>query len=126
MVVNPSKIAIGKLAEQYACEFLSRQGLQLLTQNYRCNLGEIDLIMQDDQEIVFVEVRLRNNTLYGDAVDSVDFKKQQKIIRTAAHYLQSTKLLDKVNCRFDIIGLSYASTNAAVDWVQDAFSTDNF
>jgi putative endonuclease len=126
MVVNPKTLISGKLAEQYACEFLTKKGLRLLARNYRSNAGEIDLVMQDLQEIVFVEVRLRNNHYCGDALDSVDFRKQRKIILAATHYLQKLNSLDKVNCRFDVIGISYASTNTTVEWIKDAFSSDNF
>ncbi|MES2218786.1 MAG: YraN family protein [Pseudomonadota bacterium] len=126
MAVNLNTAQSGQLAEQQACEFLIRHGLQVLTRNYRCNFGEIDLIMQDHDNIVFVEVRVRNNRFYADAIESVDLLKQLKIIRTATHFLQHTGLLDKVNCRFDIIGISYPSINPAVEWITDAFSTDNF
>jgi putative endonuclease len=120
-------LASGKHAEQTACTFLQQKGLTLLQSNYRCKSGEIDLIMQDPaQEIIFVEVRLRNNTLFGSACESVDFFKQQKIIKAATHYLQMQNWLDKVNCRFDVIGISYKKTMASVEWITDAFSADNF
>jgi putative endonuclease len=102
------------------------QGLRLLARNYRCNFGEIDLIMQDPANIVFVEVRVRNNRFHADAIESVDVTKQKKLIRTATHFLLHTKRLDKVNCRFDVIGISYPTTQPKVEWITDAFSTDNF
>jgi putative endonuclease len=118
--------ASGQLAEQQACEFLLSKGLRLLTRNYRCTLGEIDLVMQDRDNIVFVEVRVRRNRFYADAIESIDLAKQRKIIRAATHYLLHTKRLDKVNCRFDVIGISYAPTHPTVEWITDAFTTDNF
>jgi putative endonuclease len=116
----------GQFAEHHACEFLQRQGLQLLRRNYRCHQGEIDLIMQDRQDIVFVEVRVRNNHFCGDALDSVNYSKQQKLIKTATHFLHCNKLWDNVNCRFDVIGISYAQTEATVEWITDAFSVDDW
>jgi putative endonuclease len=124
MADNPDRLLAGQLAENAACEFLQRQGLLLIHRNYRCARGEIDLIMQDQAELVFVEVRVRNNTGFGSAAESVDHRKQQKIIATANHYLQQTKWLDKVNCRFDVIGISYAQNRATVEWIADAFSVE--
>jgi len=123
---NPKTIQAGQLAEKEACEFLKKNGLQLCECNYRTNSGEIDLIMQDGEEIVFVEVRLRNNLYHGNALESVDQRKQQKIIKTAIQYLSQMQLLDKVNCRFDVIGISYLQAKATIEWIKDAFPADDF
>lgn len=120
-----SHIKKGQRAEQDACDFLQRNGLTLVTRNYRCSLGEIDLVMYDGDELAFIEVRLRNHTTHTDAIDSVDHRKQQKLIKAANHFLSQQNLHDKVNCRFDIIGISYAQTKATFEWLQDAFSTKN-
>lgn len=116
----------GQLAEKQACDYLQRQGLRFLDCNYRTRVGEIDLIMQDNEEIVFIEVRLRNNRQFGSSIESVNHTKQRKIIKTAMHYLTERQLLDKVNCRFDVIGISYLQPKAEIEWIQDAFSTDDF
>jgi putative endonuclease len=111
---------IGNQAENHACEYLQKKGLRLIERNYFCALGEIDLIMQDNDEIVFVEVRSRNQ--YGDALESIDEYKQAKLIKTAMYYLQKTKQYDKVNCRFDVIGIN----NNQLEWIKNAFSADYF
>jgi putative endonuclease len=116
------KINAGKQAEQQACHFLEREGLRLLTQNYRCKSGEIDLIMQDNTCVVFVEVRVRNNPNYGSAIESVNRHKQQKIIKAAHYYLYQQKWFNKVNCRFDVIGISYSQSKATINWIKNAFS----
>lgn len=125
-MVVPKKIAAGKASEQLACSYLEARGLQVLKRNYRCFRGEIDLIMQDNHDIVFVEVRTRNNPNYGNALDSINAPKQKKIIAAARHFLGKKNWLDKVNCRFDVIGISYAQTKANLEWIRDAFSADNF
>ena len=112
------KKQVGQHAEQKACDFLQARGLHLLTRNYRCFCGEIDLVMRDGHDIVFVEVRSRTSSNYGSAVDSVNKTKQKKIIKSAIHYLQKQNWLEKVNYRFDIIGLS--KTN--LEWIKNAFS----
>ncbi len=119
-IILKSKQTIGQLAEQKACDFLTAKGLQLKTRNYRCKLGEIDLIMQDQHEIVFVEVRFRTHIEYGDAIESIDVYKQKKIIHSALNYLQKHYLLDKTDSRFDVIGFS----NGHINWIKDAFSYD--
>lgn len=116
----------GKLAENTACQYLQTHGLTILARNFRAKTGEIDLIMQDKDEIVFVEVRLRNNPFFSTAIESVNRFKQRKLIRTATFYLAQTNWLDKVNCRFDVIGISYAQTKVAIEWIKDAFPVDNF
>jgi putative endonuclease len=123
---NLNTVQTGQAAEQLAASYLQKKGLRLLECNYRTALGEIDLIMQDCEEIVFVEVRLRNNPHFGNAIESVDQRKQKKLIKTATLYLSHRNLLDKVNCRFDVIGISYQQTKAAIEWIQDAFPTDEF
>ncbi len=124
------KKTIGKNAESAVRDYLISNGLHLLQENYSCKLGEIDLIMRDDSdedpEIVFVEVRLRDSRNYGTAIDSVDIYKQRKIIRTATLYLQKTNLLDEVNCRFDVVGVQHSQSKYVFEWIKDAFSIDEF
>ena len=119
----PSESTSGALAEARAETFLLQQGLVKRAKNYRCKLGEIDLIMQQgtahDTTLVFVEVRLRSHTGFANAAESVTYRKQQKIIKTAQYYLQQHQLTDKANCRFDVIAFS---DNDTPEWIKDAFS----
>ena len=108
----------GAQAEQLACAHLEHAGLRLLTRNYRCPQGEIDLVMDDRGILVFVEVRYRRSAVYGSAAESVDRRKQARLQAAAAHYLL-THQLDRA-CRFDVVALSGAP--ARVDWLRDAFS----
>ena len=115
----PNKPSSGELAEARAEIFLLQQGLVKRAKNYRCKVGEIDLIMQHDTTLVFVEVRLRTHTSFANAAESVTYRKQQKIIKTAQYYLQQYGLTDKANCRFDVIAFS---DNGNPEWIKDAFS----
>ena len=126
MTATLNTIEKGLAAEQHACDYLIAQGLHLVERNYRCTLGEIDLILRDQDTLVFIEVRLRNNTDFGSAIDSVTQQKQKKLIKTARHYLCRHNLYDKLNCRFDIIGLCYAKPKTSLEWIKDAFSADYF
>lgn len=111
---------IGDLAEQKACEYLQAHGLKLIIKNYRCVYGEVDLIMRDDQDIVFIEVRSRTNTGYGSAIESINKNKQKKIMGTSIRFLQQRNWLNKVNSRFDVIGIHHDS----IEWIKDAFTVD--
>jgi len=108
----------GVQAERWAAQFLQQQGLKLLTQNYRCRSGEIDIIMQDGEVLVFVEVRLRSNPDFGGAAASIDLRKQQRLIRTAQHYLATLAVLPA--CRFDAILLEDPQ-GLHVQWLKNAF-----
>ena len=118
-------ITIGANAEAQAEAFLHAQGLVTRSKNYRCKLGEIDLIMLQKTAygttFVFVEVRLRTNKRFAPAVETVDYRKQQKIIRTASRFLQEHKLFDKVACRFDVVALDQTGTAPPIQWIQNAF-----
>lgn len=108
----------GARAEQWAAQYLQRQGLKPVAQNYRGRFGEIDLIMQDGDVLVFVEVRLRRNADFGGASASIDTRKQQRIIRTAQQYLAS--LARTPQCRFDVILMCDARGGQA-QWLKNAF-----
>lgn len=111
-------IGKGVQAEQWAARYLQQQGLQQLAKNYRCRAGEIDLIMQDGDTLVFVEVRLRSNVDFGGAAASIDSRKQQRIIRTAQHYLAALPRIPP--CRFDAV-LMEDPQGLQMQWLKNAF-----
>lgn len=115
---------IGKQAEAAACTFLLGKGLSLLEQNYRCKMGEIDLIMQDKNDIVFVEVRSRSRKDYGSAAASINKNKIAKLIKTATHFLQGKKWLYTVNSRFDVVAIHFIAGEMQLDWIKNAFSCE--
>lgn len=118
--------ARGRHAETLACEFLQQRQLKLVARNYRCASGEIDLIMQDDDTLVFVEVRARRNDTYGRGADTVGKRKQAKISATAALYLQAQRQNNIQACRFDVVSISFAVEPPGIDWIPDAFDATNF
>jgi putative endonuclease len=107
----------GKIAEQLAATYLQQQGLTLLASNYHCRFGEIDLIMRDENETVFVEVRLRSNKSFGGAAESITPAKRQKLTRTADHYLMQRS---STPCRFDAVLLNSLSLTG-IQWIRNAF-----
>ncbi len=116
-----AKQQAGQTAEDLACEHLQQKGLQLIERNFRCRQGEIDLIMRDDAYLVFIEVRYRRNASFCSGAETVDRRKQQKLITTASHYLQQHSRLAQHPSRFDVISMSQQADATSIDWIQDAF-----
>jgi len=108
----------GERAEQIAALYLQRKGLVLLESRYRCRWGEIDLILRDRGTVVFTEVRLRHSKSFGGAGESVDRRKQARIIAAARHYLAGKR---ESSCRFDAVLLDRLDP-PRIEWIRDAFS----
>lgn len=109
----------GNAAEKLAAKHLEKQGLKQITSQYRSKFGEIDLVMQDQDTLVFIEVRLRKNKQYGGAEASITSLKQHKIVMTAEYYLQQH---GNAPCRFDVILMDDLDANSII-WIKDAFQT---
>ena len=96
---------VGTAYEKIAAEYLSAQGYEIVEYNFRCRLGEIDLIARDEDYICFVEVKYRSGDATGEAIDAVDAKKQRKIIRVAEYYLMKHGKSEWTPCRFDVVAI---------------------
>lgn len=120
-VAADNKVVRGKLAEQAACLYLTEMGLQLVEKNYACRSGEIDLVMQHNDSIVFVEVRYRRNNRFGSGAESVIKRKQDRIISAALHYLQSHNKSSASAVRFDVVSIQAGFDKTDIQWIQDAF-----
>ncbi|WP_372863520.1 YraN family protein [Spongiibacter sp.] len=118
-MANSSK-ARGDGAEQAACDYLQSQKLQILQRNYRCRLGEIDIVARHHDYLVFVEVRLRGNLRFGGAAESVNARKQQRLIHAASHYLAS-QCQTEPPCRFDVIEATESNGEFQLNWLPNAF-----
>jgi len=118
------KRQVGNQAEYVVLEHLCKHGLELIEQNYLTKMGEIDIIMLDksEQTLVFVEVRYRQNDQFGSATDTVDRHKQNKLIRTAQHYLQQHSKYQEFICRFDVVGVESDLKYPKINWIKDAFT----
>ncbi len=113
----------GDRAEQAAAYYLQSQGLCKIEQNFRCKLGELDLIMQDQTCLVFVEVRYRKSARYGSAVATVTPAKQSKLRKTALFYMKARKL-QHAAARFDVVGMEPGEAGDSIyqfRWIKNAF-----
>lgn len=116
----------GEYTESLACRYLESKGFKLIEKNFSCRLGEIDLIMQDNDSLVFVEVRYRRSNNFGSGAESITVSKQSKLIKTASLYLQSHDKRNKYSARFDVISITgFIETenidNIDFNWIKNAF-----
>ncbi len=109
-----SHIEFGRWAEKTAERFLKKKGMKLLARNYRCKFGEIDLIMLDDDFIVFVEVKATRS--FGlDPVTHIDRAKKRRIVRMAKHFIAINRL-EECPARFDVVSVvALISDNRSYD-----------
>lgn len=115
MHINKRKI--GGFYEKIAADYLKRNGLYLKVMNYRCKSGEIDLIMRDNECIVFVEVKYRRDSKNGDATEAVGYYKRKVISRVAKYYLMTHYNTVDIACRFDVVAIN----DKRISWVKNAF-----
>ena len=104
-------------AEDMAAAFLRSRGLTILERNYRCRLGEIDLVAREGATTVFVEVRQRRSSSFGGAAASITAAKRAKLLRAARHYMSRLRTLPQ--CRFD--ALLIEGEPPRIEWIRDAF-----
>ncbi len=113
---------IGSLGEDIADSYLRQIGYTILDRNFRCKIGEIDIVGRDGDYICFIEVKTRYGSLYGSPCESVTYSKRQKIYRTAEVYIMKKKLF-KFNFRFDVIEIILNNSNniPSIRLIKDAF-----
>lgn len=112
----------GQWAGAIAAAYLKAQGLRELKRNYRCPAGgEIDIIMQHQTTLVFVEVRYRANDRYGHALETIIPRKQRRLLKTAWHYLQTRPGTARLPARFDVVTVGGEQEKPTLEWIKGAF-----
>ena len=115
-----SSKALGDRGEAYAANYLRQNGYRILTCNYRTKIGEIDLIAEDQDTLVFIEVKTRSSLRYGMPAEAVNYKKKQKIIQTAYWYLCAQHRENAI-CRFDVLEVYAVGDRWNVHQIKNAF-----
>jgi putative endonuclease len=120
------KLQLGKKGERVAVQLLKSEEMSIRELNFRCHLGElvgeVDIIAEDKDVIVFIEVKTRSNDNFGSPEEAVGYSKQKKLVQLAMHYLQREQLEDRI-CRFDVISIIIKNNIIQrVDHIIDAFS----
>lgn len=112
---------LGLRGEQIGATFLEKLGYAILARNYRCRLGEVDIIAKDGKTLVFIEVKTRVDNAFGSPAAAVTLKKQRQIARTAQHYLAKHGLFE-TPARFDVIAIVTANGGShQIEHIADAF-----
>ena len=120
-----SKKDTGRDAEKRAAKWLAEQGLTVVERNFHCRQGEIDLILLDQDTLVFTEVRWRKHQSHGGALASVDQHKQRRLINAAQHFLARHPEHHHRPCRFDVLGMEPDSQQTVLyQWIQNAFYSE--
>ncbi len=113
-------IGTGKSGEDLAVLFLKNEGYRIIERNYRCPLGEMDIVAADRDVLAFIEVKSRRNAKYGDPQLAVGVKKQQKLSMVAQYYLKERRLLNR-QARFDVVAVRMSPQGNRVELIRDAF-----
>lgn len=110
-----NKRRVGAEYESLAVEYLKSKGYRILEQNYRNRYGEIDIIAEVDDTLVFCEIKYRSTQGYGDPLEAVDYNKQRHISRVALYYYTFHGYEDSKDCRFDVIAIHGDNTIVHVE-----------
>ncbi|MFH1801141.1 MAG: YraN family protein [Candidatus Omnitrophota bacterium] len=101
---GPFRLSLGERGETAACVFLKDHGYKILEKNYKCKLGEIDVIARRQGRLAFIEIKTRTNAQFGTPQEAVDLRKQEKIFKVAQWYLKEKKIL-KFPIAFDVVAI---------------------
>lgn len=119
------RLSLGKEGELFAVDYLKKQGYKIKEQNYKTQLGEIDIIALDGKVLAFIEVKTRKNNAYGFPFEAVNAQKQNQIIKTAKHYLVNRKIKDNPT-RFDVLSLTIRQDTYDAELIKHAFEASPF
>lgn len=115
------KDRLGQQGEEAAIKFLKNKGYRILERNFRCPLGEIDVIAKHQGYLVFIEVKTRSSTKYGLPEEAINFYKQRKL-KQLAHYYLKFKKLSNIKCRIDVVSvLSNRQNGFQIKLIPNAF-----
>ena len=113
---------LGRAGEKQAERFLRRQGYRIVTRNYACDTGEIDIVALDGRTIVFVEVKTRSSAAHADPQDAVTPTKQHRVVSAAKAFIQQTRSQGRA-CRFDVVAITLdGGKPGKVELFKNAFS----
>ena len=119
-IKDTQRITTGKEGEKIAAAYLEKSGYRIIEINFRCPIGEIDIVAKDKNDLVFVEVKTRKSIALGYPEQAVGLRKQKKMSQLALWYMQKRKIAD-TNVRFDVVAITLIPDNNEVRLIQNAF-----
>ena len=117
---DTKKIITGKEGEKIAAAYLKKNGYRIIEINFRCPIGEIDIVAKEKNDLVFVEVKTRKSIELGYPEQAVGIRKQKKMSQLALWYLQKRKIAD-TNARFDVVAVTLIPEKNEVKLIKNAF-----
>jgi putative endonuclease len=121
--VTEQRQSLGKWGEEQAARFLRRQGMKIVERNLRTPVGEIDIVARQRGTLVFVEVKTRRGSGYGEPQEAVGPVKQRQILRAASWYLNETRLRN-LQPRFDVVAVRCSGDSPLIEHIANAFGVD--
>ncbi len=118
--MTKERLELGRLGEGLARKKIKSFGYHFMASNYRCPLGEVDLIAKDGDTIVFIEIKTRKGRSLGYAKEAVHEKKKRQLSKVALAYLKSTGLWGS-KARFDVVAIQLREGRPEIEWVKNAF-----
>jgi len=120
--LTEERLSLGKFGEDLAFKKIKGLGYKRIIRNYRCPLGEVDLIAIDGDTLVFIEVKTRKGRSLAYAKEAVNDKKRRQLSKVALFYMKSNKL-NEVRARFDVVAVSLAGGDQQVEVIRNAFES---
>lgn len=114
---------LGELGEKLALKKIKRLGYKCILKNYRCPLGEIDIIAKDGDCLVFIEIKTRKNRSIGYAKEAVDKRKRHQISKVALAYMKANNCID-TKSRFDVIAINIREDKEEIEIIRNAFDLE--
>jgi putative endonuclease len=121
--MTKERLDLGKLGEELALKKIKRLGYQCVTRNYRCSLGEVDLIAKDGDCLVFIEIKTRKGKSLGYAKEAIDGRKRRQLAKVALAYMKSNDCCD-TKSRFDVVAINLGDDKEQIEVIQNAFDLE--
>jgi putative endonuclease len=118
--MTQDRLHVGRLGEDLALKELKKLGYRCIARNYRCPLGEIDLIARDGETLVFVEIKTRRDKSLGYAKEAVDKRKKRQLSKVALAYMKAEDCCD-VKSRFDVVAINFEGDRKQIEVIKNAF-----
>lgn len=121
--MTTDRIDLGKLGEDLALKRIKRLGYKCLIRNYRCPLGEIDIIAKDGDTLVFIEIKTRRGRSLGYAKEAINRKKRRQVSKVALAYMKAHNCCD-VKSRFDVVAINLTENKKQIEVIRNAFDLE--
>lgn len=122
--MSGKRISLGKIGEEIARKYLQKIGYRIVCSNYRQQQGEIDIVAEDGEFLVFIEVKTRSGLSFGDPLEAVNSHKRRQIARAATRYMAENNCFERP-ARFDVVGVRvFDDGTSSLELVKGAFSLD--